>query len=99
MPIRALSVQTNRVLYIARSLDESLQTRQGPVRTFLILARYASRAVFEEQLETIRQHGSMLWPPNLFRFLWAWSGYMRVELKLVLYESFLSLKSLLRLSS
>ncbi|KAL1998868.1 hypothetical protein VTN02DRAFT_5457 [Thermoascus thermophilus] len=84
---------------LTRSLDESLQTRQGPLRTFLILARYATRTVFEEQREKLAQQGSLLWPPNLFRFLWAWMGYTRVELKLALYESFLSLKSRFGISS
>ncbi|KAG9581857.1 ABC1-domain-containing protein, partial [Aureobasidium melanogenum] len=32
---------------LTRSLDENLHTRQGPVRTFMILARYAARAVYE----------------------------------------------------
>ncbi|RAL59358.1 hypothetical protein DID88_006848 [Monilinia fructigena] len=31
---------------LTRSLDENLHTRQGPVRSFLILARYCSRTVF-----------------------------------------------------
>lgn len=82
----------------ARSLDENLQTSQGPVRTFLILARYAMRTVYREQLEQIRGidvKGSLLWPPtHFFRFLSAWIGYMRVELKLELYETMLSLKRL-----
>jgi aarF domain-containing kinase len=80
-------------LTAARSLDENLHTRQGPARTFLILARYASRTVYEEQLERLR--GSLLWLPNLFAFLRAWSTHMRVELKLNAYESYLKLRALL----
>ena len=38
----------------ARSLDVSLQTHNGPVRTFLILARFASRAVLDEELDRWR---------------------------------------------
>ncbi|KAK5136123.1 hypothetical protein LTR04_004562, partial [Oleoguttula sp. CCFEE 6159] len=56
---------------LTRSLDENLHTRQGPVRTFLILARYASRTVFDEQLESLS--GSYLWPRNLLTLLAAWS--------------------------
>ncbi|MCJ1388222.1 hypothetical protein MMC18_001067 [Xylographa bjoerkii] len=52
---------------LTRSLDENLHTRQGPMRTFMILARYCSRTVFEEQMEIIGQHGNMLWPRNLLR--------------------------------
>lgn len=38
---------------LTRSLDEGLQTGEGPERTFLILARYASRTVYEEEVENI----------------------------------------------
>src|SRR5204863_5671998 len=58
---------------LTRSLDEGLQTRQGTVRTYLILARYASRTVYEEALESIG--GSILWPPNLGKFLVTWLQY------------------------
>ncbi|KAH8821134.1 ABC1 family protein-like protein [Xylogone sp. PMI_703] len=77
---------------LTRSLDESLHTRQGPVRTFLILARYCSRTVFEEQYENIKMQGSLLWPPNTLRLLGAWLGYLRVELKLGSFEFWLGLK-------
>ncbi|KAH1500543.1 hypothetical protein LV164_007599 [Aspergillus fumigatus] len=77
----------------ARSLDENLHTRQGPIRTFLILARYATRTVFEEKIENINETGGMLRPLNFLRFLWAWTGYLRVELKLSIYETLLSMKS------
>lgn len=78
---------------IARSLDDNLHTRQGPARTFLILARYASRAVYAEQLEKIT--GSKFWPSNAFKFLIAWSAYARVELKLSIYEGWLGLRRVL----
>jgi aarF domain-containing kinase len=79
---------------VARSLDEGLQTRQGSLRTFLILGRYAARTVYEEKLEGIR--GSLLfWPPNWIVFLSAWTSYARVGLKLGLYEQWLGLRRLL----
>jgi aarF domain-containing kinase len=77
---------------LTRSLDENLQTRQGPVRTFLILARYCSRTVFEEQLEDLRKRGSLLWPRNLVGLLGAWLGYFRVEVKLEAFEFWLAVK-------
>lgn len=77
---------------LTRSLDENLHTRQGPVRTFLILARYCSRTVYEEQIETIRAMGSFLWPPNTLRLIGAWLGFVRVELKLEAFETWLSIK-------
>lgn len=77
---------------LTRSLDENLHTRQGPIRNFLILARYCMRTVFNEQLEQIRQHGSYLWPPNTLRLLAASLGFLRVEVKLKAFEFWLSVK-------
>ncbi|KAJ5787270.1 hypothetical protein N7457_002260 [Penicillium paradoxum] len=76
---------------LTRSLDENLHTRQGPMRSFLILARYATRTVFEEQLEFINETGGVF--RNFFRYLCAYGSYLRVEIKLSVYESLLSLKS------
>lgn len=77
---------------LTRSLDENLHTRQGPVRTFMILARYCSKTVFEEQMELLSDRGSMFRPKNLWQFVRAWTSYMRVELKLSLYEYYLSIR-------
>ncbi|KAL4819076.1 ABC1 family-domain-containing protein [Aspergillus spinulosporus] len=92
--IMLLILKTND---LTRSLDENLHTRQGPVRTFLILARYATRTVFEEQMDTINESGGLLRPSNFWRFLCAWAKFLRVELKLSVYETVLSLKSRLGL--
>jgi aarF domain-containing kinase len=77
---------------LTRSLDENLQTRQGPVRTFLILARYCSRTVFEEQVEELKKRGSLLWPRNFIGLISAWLGYFRVEVKLEAFEFWLAMK-------
>lgn len=82
---------------LTRSLDENLHTRQGPVRSFLILARYCMRTVFYEQLEEIRGRGSLFWPPNAVRLFGAWLGYVRVEVKLEAFELWLSVKRMLGL--
>ncbi|KAJ4333853.1 hypothetical protein N0V87_007329 [Didymella glomerata] len=79
---------------LTRSLDEGLHTKQGPLRTFLILARYASRTVYEESLDLIRARGSVLWPRNLFAWLFAWSRHFRVEMQLGTYETWLKLRAL-----
>lgn len=83
---------------LTRSLDENLHTRQGPVRTFLILARYCSRTVFEEQVEELKRRGSLLWPRNIVGLLGAWLGYFRVELKLEAFELWLSAKRVMGVS-
>ena len=60
------------------------------MRTFLILARYAAQTVFDEQLELLKGTGHLLWPPaNAAKLLIAWSQFVRVKLKLELYEWFL----------
>jgi aarF domain-containing kinase len=82
----------------ARSLDENLHTRQGPVRTFLILARYATRTVFEEQMEMISMNGGILKIANFLRFISAFTAYARIELKLMAYEKWLLVKSRLGIS-
>ncbi|KAK4151462.1 ABC1 family-domain-containing protein [Chaetomidium leptoderma] len=77
---------------LTRSLDENLQTSQGPARQFLILARYCMRTVFYEQLDEIRQRGSLYWPPNAVRVFAAWLGYMRVGVKLEAFELWIIIK-------
>ncbi|TLD18869.1 ABC1 family protein-like protein [Venturia nashicola] len=78
---------------LTRSLDEGLQTRQGSVRTFLILARYASRTVYEEKLDKIR--GTTFYPTNLIKFFRAWFGHLRVEAKLTGFEWYLTARRVL----
>ena len=84
---------------LTRSLDEGLHTREGPARTFLILAKYASRTVWEEQKESFSRRGSLLWPSNFLHLFQAWSNFIRIELKLFLYERYLSLRRHLHLSN
>jgi aarF domain-containing kinase len=76
---------------LTRSLDEGLQTRQGPVRTFLILAKYASRTVWEDQKRKIRNRKDWYMPRNVMALFTAWAGFMRVEMKLYFYERYLSI--------
>ncbi|OAA66613.1 ubiquinone biosynthesis protein [Niveomyces insectorum RCEF 264] len=80
---------------LTRSLDESLQTKQGPVRAFLIMAQYCLRTVLAEQVATIReQHGSLLWPTNVVRLLGAWLQYLRGDAKLKGFDLWLRLRRL-----
>ncbi|EMC97717.1 hypothetical protein BAUCODRAFT_68823 [Baudoinia panamericana UAMH 10762] len=72
---------------LTRSLDENLHTREGPVRTFMILARYAAHCVFEEQIEGL---GSLWWPGNLWLYSIALLDYGQVAAKLKAYELYLS---------
>lgn len=75
---------------LTRSLDENLHTSQGPVRTFMILARYAARSVFEESVEGIK--GSLLWPQNAVEYGLALLRYSRFAVKLRVYEVYLRVR-------
>lgn len=83
--IMLLILKTND---LTRSLDENLQTSQGPIRAFLILARYAAKAVYVEQIESI--NGTIFWPSNFFKFSYALTEYAKVSLRLRAYELYLS---------
>ena len=81
-----------------RSLDESLQTKEGPIRSFMILAKYASRTVWQEQKEKIFAQGHVLRPRNLFALISAWFSFAKVEAKLFAYERYMSVRRHLHLS-
>ncbi|RPA79889.1 ABC1 family protein [Ascobolus immersus RN42] len=81
-PIILLILKTND---LTRSLDESLHTTSGPERTFLILARYCSRTVYEEQMEELRGMGIK----GISKWVGALYAYWRVAFKLRVYETFL----------
>lgn len=77
---------------LTRSLDENLHTTQGPVRSFLILARYAAHCIWEERVDELQKRGSMWWPGNLIRYGGALFAYTRIAVKLQVYEVWLSLR-------
>jgi aarF domain-containing kinase len=91
-PIILLILKTND---LTRSLDEGLKTRLGPVRNFLILARYCARTVWREQKEIIRRNGSLWSPVNWPRVIVAWFEYAKVGLKLEMFEKYLSFRRVL----
>ena len=76
---------------LTRSLDESLGSPE-PMRPMLVLAKYASWTIWEEQKDLIRQKGSFLWPSNFAHLVIAWAHFARVEMKLFAYERYLSLR-------
>ncbi|CAK7270561.1 hypothetical protein SEPCBS57363_004165 [Sporothrix epigloea] len=85
---------------LTRSLDEGLQTRQGPIRSFLIMAQYCLRTVFYEQLDTIReQYGSFLRPTSLVYLLGACFQYVQGSAKLEAYSLWLRTRRLVGLQN
>lgn len=75
---------------LTRSLDENLHTTQGPMRSFMILAKYAAHCVWEEQVDNIR--GSWLLPSNAWRLTTALFAYAKVAMKLRIYEYYLGVR-------
>ncbi|CAK7565462.1 MAG: hypothetical protein SEPTF4163_003379 [Sporothrix epigloea] len=85
---------------LTRSLDEGLQTKQGPIRSFLIMAQYCLRTVFYEQLDTIReQYGSFLRPTSLVYLLGACFQYLQGSAKLEAYSLWLRTRRLVGLQN
>ncbi|KAF3310221.1 hypothetical protein TWF173_010021 [Orbilia oligospora] len=68
---------------LTRSLDESLQSSIGPERTFLIMADYCARAVFDEEKEMIAHNGGLSKPGNIARMISALFFLCKIKLKLV----------------
>ncbi|KAI5778240.1 ABC1 family-domain-containing protein [Geopyxis carbonaria] len=77
---------------LTRSLEENLETGRGPERTFMIMARYCSRAVYEETLEAITRGGGLLRAGNLAAWVAALWDYWRVIFKLRAFETALSVR-------
>lgn len=79
---------------LTRYLDEKLDSPLGPERTFLIMATYCARTVYEESRERIiRQYRK--WGPTLwFKLYMNWWGYFRRQSQLSLYDIYVSCKSI-----
>ncbi|CZT16971.1 related to bacterial aminoglycoside acetyltransferase regulators [Ramularia collo-cygni] len=84
---------------LTRSLDENLHTTQGPMRSFMILARYAARCVWDERKEEVKKEGSVWWPQNMFKLGIAALAYAKVAVKLRVYEYWLSARRVVGLSN
>ena len=76
---------------LTRSLDEALGSTQ-PMRPMLILAKYASWTVWQDEKDMIKRQGGFLQPRNFFRLLRAWVQFLRIEVKLFGYERYLSIR-------
>jgi len=74
---------------LTRSLDASLQTTQGPARTFLILAQYAAKTVWDEQVENLKRKGGLFSFRNFGETVRAWGTYQRTVVRLRVYEIYL----------
>lgn len=85
---------------LTRSLDEALHTTQGPLRGFLILARYCAATVLRQEIDDLRKaNGGGIPLRSPLALLAASLRYLRVKIKLDLFELWLGVKRVLRMSS
>ncbi|SGZ58578.1 CIC11C00000002514 [Sungouiella intermedia] len=74
---------------LTRNLDETLENPLGPERTFLILANYCARAVYDESLET----NSKLYRRYSFQWfshnLTSWLSYQKRRSSLFFYDVYM----------
>lgn len=74
---------------LTRNLDETLENPLGPERTFLILANYCARAVYEESLEnnsTLYSRYSFQW---IGHNLASWLSYQKRRSSLFFYDLYM----------
>lgn len=71
---------------LTRNLDETLENPLGPERTFLILAQYCSRAVYDEALEQLAQQYSAFSLRGLGERARVWVAYHKRVYTLFVYD-------------
>lgn len=75
---------------LTRNLDENLKNPLGPERTFLIMTRYCSKTVYDEETEEILNSNSKF---KYFHLLKSWLNYNKNWTKLIIYDFTLFLKN------
>ncbi|KAK9464715.1 ABC1 family-domain-containing protein [Lipomyces arxii] len=92
-PVVLLILKTND---LTRALDESLQTNLGPERTFLIMASYCAKTVYQEDREKFAELSAFN-PVRMTCEVSAFVKYFRRESKVVLFDLTLWLTNLLHI--
>lgn len=77
---------------LTRNLDEGLNNPLGPERTFLILANYCARTIYDEALEKISFHYKKFSIGWIYRSLTAWVAYHKRISSLYVYDCMMLLK-------
>lgn len=73
---------------LTRNLDETLDNPLGPERTFLILANYCARAVYQEALEQNAKKYTNLWSHLIHNF-GSWLSYHKRVSSLYFYDLYM----------
>jgi len=91
MPRRVLMVF--KLNDLTRSLDHALSTTHSKVRVFVVVAKYCTTAVWEDERQTIidRMRGSGLLTRGLAEYFGAWWRYERLYCGLVVLEWYMDI--------
>jgi len=78
---------------LTRSLDHALSTTHSKVRVFVVVAKYCTTAVWEDERQTIidRMRGSGLLTRGLAEYFGAWWRYERLYCGLVVLEWYMDI--------
>lgn len=79
---------------LTRNLDESLESPLGPERTFLIMANYCAKVVYDEGKENVLAHYSRWSFGRLVASISNWWHYQKRVSSLYLYDFVMSLHGL-----
>lgn len=84
---------------LTRNLDEKLDNPLGQVRTFLIMANYCARTIYDEQLDAIDDEYDLYsLRGNILKWKSWWSFQRRVS-ELYLYDFVMMIKNIFRIQS
>ncbi|ABN65672.2 predicted protein [Scheffersomyces stipitis CBS 6054] len=78
---------------LTRSLDENLNNPLGPERTFLILANYCARVVYDEENEKIAKEYKSYSVKKFVHYLTNWWSYHKRTSQLFLYDFIVMLRN------
>lgn len=79
---------------LTRNLDEQLNNPLGPERTFLIMAKYCARVVYDEEKEQNAQRYSRFSLQRFFHNLKSWFSYERRVSSLFVYDLFMTIHNI-----
>lgn len=81
---------------LTRNLDEKLNNPLGQVRTFLIMANYCARTIYDEQLDTIDDEYDLYSLKGNILKLRSWWSYQKRVSELYVYDFIMMIKNLFR---
>jgi aarF domain-containing kinase len=82
---------------LTRNLDENLKNPLGQVRTFLIMANYCARTIYDEQIEEINDQYDLYSFKGMVQKWKYWWAFQKRLSELYVYDFILMIKSIFRL--